>query len=126
MTNSLYNLLAEIQEKQSERNIDSQYVFCLEDGRWITTHNYTKFLRRICNKLSIKVTNNHGFRMALNSNVLIPMGIPANDRASLLGHSVQTNLSYYSYPQRNVVDSSRDLLNRYGGHFSEERGTLFI
>ena len=49
--------------------------------------------------------------MALNSNVFIPNGIPETVRAQRLGHSVQTNLSYYSYESRNYLGSTRDKLN---------------
>ncbi len=43
---------------------------------------------------------NHALRMSLNSNVLIPLGISVADRAAMLGHSVETNLRFYSYAQK--------------------------
>ena len=37
------------------------------------------------------------FRIAYNSYVLIPAGIEVTERAKILGHSVDTNLRYYSF-----------------------------
>ena len=39
--------------------------------------------------------------MSLNSNVLIPRGIPVTVRALWLGHSVSVNLEYYSFAEKN-------------------------
>ena len=57
------------------------------------------------------VTNNHAFRMSLNSNVFIPAGLPVTERARLLGHSVETNLKYYSFAGKNNLQDICDLLN---------------
>ncbi len=48
--------------------------------------------------------------MSLNSNVLIQGGVAVTDRANLLGHSVATNLNYYSYAQKDYVDKAREVL----------------
>ncbi len=111
ITDELLELLQETARAQQAAGIESEYLFCRSNGKPMTIHAYTRFLRRICEKLKIRVTCNHGFRMALNSNVLIPNGIPETDRARLLGHSVRTNLSYYSYESRNYLGSTRDKLN---------------
>ena len=50
------------------------------------------------------MTNNHALRMSLNSNVLLPLEISAADRAAMLGHSVETNLLYYSFEQKDYLD----------------------
>ena len=43
--------------------------------------------------LGFDITNNHAFRMTLNSNVLAKkLNIPVAKRAELLGHSVETNI----------------------------------
>jgi hypothetical protein len=61
--------------------------------------------------LGFQVTNNHAFRMSLNSNVFIPLGIPVTERARLLGHSVETNEKYYSYARKNSMQDICALLN---------------
>ncbi len=49
--------------------------------------------------------------MSLNSNVLIPLGISVADRATMLGHSVETNLRYYSFAQKGYIEDVRKRLN---------------
>ncbi len=61
------------------------------------------------------LTNNHAFRMSLNSNVFIPLGIPATERARLLGHSVETNLRHYSFASKDGIDNLRAFLNGHSG-----------
>ena len=63
--------------------------------------NAKKVVRTITIKVTLglgfPITNNHAFRMALNSYVLIPKGLEAPERAKLPGHSVETNLRYYTH-----------------------------
>ena len=62
--------------------------------------------------LGYNVTNNHSFRMSLNSNVFIgKYGLPATERARLLGHSVETNLRYYSFAGKDSLDDICAILN---------------
>ena len=111
LTRKLKELLAEIKGKQDALGIESEFIFCHEDGDWIKTDAYETFLRRLCQSKGFKVTNNHALRMSLNSNVLIPMGISPADRAAMLGHSIETNLKYYSFAQKGYIDSVRALLD---------------
>ena len=58
------------------------------------------------------MTNNHSFRMSLNSNVFIgEYGLPVTERARLLGHSVETNLRYYSFAGKDSLDDICAMLN---------------
>ena len=114
VTNDIRELLLDLAQNQTEHGINSPYVFCYEDGTWMKTLRYGEFLRKLCKKFGFEITNNHGFRMSLNSNVLIPSGISTADRAKLLGHSVETNLKHYSYAQRDYLDKAREILNENG------------
>nr|MCR5311683.1 site-specific integrase [Lachnospiraceae bacterium] len=118
LTRKLKELLLEIRNKQRTLGIDSEFIFCHEDGDWIKTDAYITFLRRLCQSKGFKVTNNHALRMSLNSNVLIPMGISPADRAAMLGHSIETNLKYYSFAQKGYIDSVRAILDS-----ADEQGT---
>ena len=91
--------------------IQSEFVFCHEDGEWIKKEAYETSLRRLCRSLGYEVTNNHAFRMSLNSNVFIPLGMPVTMRAELLGHSIETNEKYYSFAQKNNVEEGLRILN---------------
>ena len=112
LTDEIRNLLDELADKQAEKGINSEYIFCDENGEWIKTLRYGRFLRKLCKKFGFNVTNNHGFRMSLNSNVLLPMGLSVADRAKLLGHSVETNLKHYSFESRDYVDKARCILDK--------------
>lgn len=107
LTDAIKGLLDEIKAVQGEKCSPSEFVFCHENGEWIKTDAYETCLRRICQSLKFKVTNNHALRMSLNSNILIPLGIPVTERARMLGHSVETNLRNYSFAG---IDSNADLL----------------
>ncbi len=112
LTQSIKALLNELKALQEELNIHSEFIFFHEDGEWIKTRAYQSCLREMCKKLGMNVTNNHAFRMSLNSNVFIPLGIPETERARLLGHSVETNLKYYSFGRRDNLQDICDLLNQ--------------
>ena len=120
LTKKIAELLAEIKDLQKELHIDSEYIFCHEDGEWIKTDAYETFLRRICLSKGFKVTNNHALRMSLNSNVLLPMGVSVADRAAMLGHSIQTNLIFNSFAQKDYLDNVRELLD---SQYEEPEGT---
>lgn len=106
-------LLNEISQKQRELGIDSAYVICDETGDSLKTPAYETGLRRLCQSLGFDITNNHAFRMTLNSLVLIPAGFTVTERASMLGHSVQTNLMYYSFDPRDSELEKADRLNSF-------------
>ena len=92
--------------------IKSDYVFCNFDGDWVKKDAYITFLRRMLKSMGFKVTNNHAFRKSLNSNILIPRGIPAPERAALLGHSIDTNNRHYSKPRKGYTENLRDILSQ--------------
>lgn len=111
LTKKIKELLLELKSKQDALGIRSEFIFCHEDGEWIKTDAYITFLRRLCQSKNFNVTNNHALRMSLNSNVLLPLGISAADRAAMLGHSIETNLKYYSFAQKDYLDNVRALLD---------------
>ncbi len=111
LTNAIQAILEELKTLQKEKDIESEYVFCHEDGEWIKTDAYETCLKRLCKSLDLEVTNNHAFRMSLNSNVFIPASLPVTERARLLGHSVETNLRYYSFAGKDNLDDVCNLLN---------------
>ena len=87
-------------------------MFCHKNGEWIKTDAYETCLRRLMSGLGYDVTNNHSFRMSLNSNGFIgKYGLPVTERARLLGHSVETNLRYYSFAGKDSLDDICAILN---------------
>ncbi|MCR4616556.1 MAG: tyrosine-type recombinase/integrase [Lachnospiraceae bacterium] len=129
ITNRIREILSELKDKQEKLGIRSEWVFCKEDGTWMTTVSYYKALYRVAKKLGLALSNNHAFRMALNSYVYVPMGLPATERAKLLGHSVETNLKYYTFARTDdYIDELCEKMNAYNAENSGftpfgERGT---
>ena len=93
--------LKELFELQKTLGIDSEWVFTDEKGDWVKNDSqYIQFLRRMSRHFHLNITNNHAIRMYFNSYVLIPAGIVVTDRAKILGHSPEVNLSHYSFENR--------------------------
>lgn len=112
LTNVIKALLGELKELQTSLGIESEYIFCHEDGEWIKTDAYETCLRRMLSSLGFSVTNNHALRMSLNSNIFIDKyGIPVTERARLLGHSVETNLRHYSFAGKDNLQDICAILN---------------
>jgi len=109
------HILNELKEKQKKLGIHSEWVFAKENGDWITTGGYYESLYKICvDKLKLNLSNNHAFRIALNSYVLIPMGIEAPERARILGHSVETNLKHYTFSRdKEYLYEVADIWDKY-------------
>ena len=52
--------------------------------------------------------------MALNSYVYVPMGLPVIERPKLLGHSVETNLKYYTFARTDdYIDELCEKINAF-------------
>lgn len=111
ITAKIRSILDELRHKQATSGIHSDFVFADENGDWISASAYEKFLARLCKSQGLNVTNNHAFRMSLNSNVFIPLGIPVTTRALLLGHSVEVNLKFYSYAEKDTLAEVCNLLD---------------
>lgn len=114
ITEEIRRILESLKAKQDKLGIKSEWVFCKYNGEWITTVGYYESLYKLSNKLNLSLSNNHAFRMALNSYVFIPAGLPASERAKLLGHSIQTNLNHYSFARADdYINELKDTLNRF-------------
>ena len=86
--------------------------FCDEKGRWLNKETYSQRLRRMCKRMGYEITNNHAFRMSLNSNVFIHLGLPVTQRARLLGHSVEVNERKYSHSRTESLVDIKEILDR--------------
>ena len=85
---------------------ESEYLFHDKAGKHVTPDTYELHLRRACDRLGIETSNNHAFRVSVNSK-LIEMGFCASDRAMLLGHSVETNERHYSVSDKRRLEEIR-------------------
>ena len=124
LTNELHDLLVRLDQEQKELGIKSDYVFVHRSGEWVTTRQYQSYLRRICRKHGLQLTNNHSFRKTLNSAVFHKNGLSISDSAELLGHSEETNLRNYSYASRDHLERARNILNSYQGSVREVENVI--
>ena len=111
ITNNIREIIEEITNQVTKHNVKSDYLFARKNGTFMTPQTYKEVLRKITKEVGTAKTNNHAFRIALNSYVLIPRGITAPERARLLGHSVEVNLKHYTYALANANDEIREILN---------------
>lgn len=128
LTKEVRHILDELKAKQKALGIDSEWVFANKDGNWITTVGYYESLYKICvEKLKLKLSNNHAFRIALNSYVLIPMGLEAPERARILGHSVETNLKHYTFSrEKEFLYEVADIWDKYNENNGLCRGSTRV
>lgn len=122
VTDKIEELLYKIKNIQESLGIYSDYIFCRENGEWILKRHLERRIRKCCKKLGYDICNNHAFRMSLNSNVLIPLGIPVQQRAYILGHSVETNLRHYTHMR---LESLNDITMKLNGS-KENQGFAVI
>ena len=124
LTREIRTLLDELRKLQASKSIKSDYIFCNEDGEWIKKDAYISCLHRLLASMGYDITNNHAFRMSLNSNVLdAKLHLPVAKRAELLGHSVETNLKYYTYASKGDMD---DLVNLFDSEGLKPAKTLEV
>ncbi len=112
ITREIQRLLDEIKQKQADLGIVSEFIFCENSGEWLNKESYEQKLRRMCERLGLSITRNHGFRKSLNSNVLIPANIAVTERAYILGHSVEVNERNYSFCRKEQLSAIRDALDK--------------
>lgn len=104
LTRKIKTLLNEIRLLQEQYEVETLWVFGRKDNSWMTPDGYYEALYKVCrDKLNMKITNNHAFRKALNSDILA-LKMSAKQRADLLGHSEQCNQDYYTI-RRNDDDA---------------------
>lgn len=105
ITNDIHKTLSYIKEYIG---VKGEFVFHDSKGCAITKTSYELYLKRVCirlfkDKYDTFPTNNHAFRKALNSR-MANRGIGLITRASLLGHSPETNEKKYLLLDNRVVD----------------------
>lgn len=117
---NVYKILVEIKEKQKELGIKTEWIFSSKTGEWVTTRGYQDALYNLCkgeprrnrSGLGLHLSNNHAFRIALNSYEFIPKGLTVTERAKLLGHTVEVNLQNYTFSKSNdYIDELRNKLS---------------
>ena len=89
---------------------DSVYLFHDKNkSSMITKDSYEQFLNRSCTKLKTNPKHNHAFRVSLNRK-MIQNDISPTVRALTLGHTVETNERFYSFPHSDELERMKNFL----------------
>lgn len=113
-TDAMKEILSITKALQEKNNIKSEYVFCNSNGDFSNGDAYRKALEAVCDKLHLRVKNNHAIRMYFNSYVLLEKcGFTVEKRAKLLGHSPEVNMKYYTFMRKedDFVIETMNVLN---------------
>jgi integrase len=107
-------IILEYRDAFNKTGIKSEWVFANEDGSWIKVDSqYAQFLRRISSKCGCQMSNNHAIRIYFNSFVLIPAGVSLPNRARILGHTEEVNLSHYTFEEHDYVWTTYEKVTKY-------------
>ena len=118
---NIYRIFTELKAKQELLSIESEWVFTTQSGEWLKKDGYSSALYYLCKGnptkhqtgLGLTLSNNHAFRMAINSYEFIPKGLNEVERARLLGHSPEVNLKHYTFSKSNeYIDELREKLTQ--------------
>lgn len=109
ITRKIAGILHEVKAMQESKGVVSEYVFCHLDGSFINPKSYETYVHNLFRHLGFHGKTSYVFRRGVNQR-LDELGISTSNRASLLGHTVQTNLSCYTFANRNVVEIGRKAL----------------
>lgn len=104
----LQEVLDRIRECQKKRGIITDRVICGEEGEAITNKSIERVMNRTCRKLELSATGIHSLRRAFVTNVLLPIGLTATERASILGHSAEVDERYYLVTVKGKNDVLRE------------------
>lgn len=116
ITETIRGHLEEIRTKQEKLCVRSDYIICRKSGERILKRHLERRIRRCCKRLGYSISNNHAFRMSLNSYVLIPLDIPVTQRAYLFGHSPEINLKYYTHARTDSLKDIKKIIDMGSGN----------
>lgn len=102
-------ILDEMKQMQKASGVESEYIFCHKDGHFVNPEAYAEYVHSVFQAVGIKGKTSYVFRRGVNQ-LLDECGVSPTNRAKLLGHTVQTNLSCYTFANRDVVEIGRKAL----------------
>lgn len=109
LTTNALAILDEMRHMQEQYNMDDGFIFCHRDGSFIPPDSYAIYVKSVFNSVGIKGKSSYVFRRGVNQ-LLDSRGVSPTNRAKLLGHTVQTNISYYTFASRDVIEEGRKAL----------------
>ncbi len=107
----LQQVLDNLKTLQEEKEIESDFIFCDINGKWITAKSYERALHSICNTLGIDSKGTYTFRRDVN-NRMAEAGIEVFERALNMGHTPDVNTMCYDSPRKSRLEILEKALNR--------------
>ena len=105
----MQEILSEMKTMQENAGIHSEFIFCHRDGTFIDPKSYSRYVHKVFTALGIENKTTYVFRRGLNQ-LLDEKGVTPTNRAKLLGHTVQTNITCYTFASREAVEIGRNAL----------------
>lgn len=109
ITRRIQEILLEMKSMQQTAGVSSEYVFCHLDGTFIDPKSYERYVHKIFDAVGISNKTSYVFRRGLNQ-LLDERGVSPTNRAKLLGHTVNTNITCYTFASRDTVEIGRNAL----------------
>ena len=95
-------LLDELQARREQFGIESEFLFCYADGRYVLPGSYEEFIRNVFNRAGLPCKTSYAFRRTVN-NRLEEAEFTPSERACLLGHTPDTNIRHYTNPRKQAT-----------------------
>lgn len=95
-------LLDELQARREQFGIESEFLFCYEDGRYVLPGSYEEYIRNVFNRAGLPCKTSYAFRRTVN-NRLEEAEFTPSERACLLGHTPDTNIRHYTNPRKQAT-----------------------
>lgn len=100
-----------LKELQEELNIESDFIFCDRDGKWIPAKSYERALSSICKAVGVDSKGTYTFRRDVN-NRMAEAGIEVFERALNMGHTPEVNSMCYDSPRKSKLEVLERALSR--------------
>jgi integrase len=105
----MMDILTEVKLMQESKGVNTEYVFAHLDGSFILPEAYAEYVHSVFQRVGIQGKTSYVFRRGVNQ-LLDERGVSPTNRAKLLGHTVQTNLTCYTFGSRDIVEIGRQAL----------------
>lgn len=96
-------VLKKLQEVHKMLGLESEWLFCDMEGNVLMKKGYFDFHTSLQGKFLFMTKSSYVFRRAFSVKLELA-GIEPSERAAILGHSVDTNLKYYTFAKPGYLD----------------------
>ncbi len=102
-------VLRKLKADKEAMGIKSEWLFSDKDGDVLKKKGYFDFVTALHKKMDTKVHGSYAFRRGVNAR-MEEAGVEPSIRATAMGHSIETNLKYYTFAKPKYLDKVRAAL----------------